>query len=71
MSRTFLPKRPSKSRFNSFARRIVISRLKELKEGQIKIIENNKTILFGNLTDDFPEAVNLNVINQDFYSCIA
>mgnify|MGYP001172312043 CR=1 FL=1 len=71
MSKTFVPKRPSKSRFNSFARKVVISRLNELKEGQIKIIENNETMLFGYLTDDFPEAINLNVINQDFYSCIA
>ncbi|MAD91618.1 MAG: SAM-dependent methyltransferase [Gammaproteobacteria bacterium] len=71
MSEMFTPKTQSKYSLNTLARRVVMSRLKDLQEGQIKIIDNDKTLFFGNLTDDFPEPIELNILNQEFYSCIA
>ena len=53
------------------ARRIVLSRLAELREGRIVVIENDEHTTFGQLTSEFPTAAQLRVLSPKFYSSIA
>lgn len=53
------------------ARRMVLSRLEKLQNGQIVLGENGKQHTFGQITDDFPSTVRLDVLNPNFFSGIA
>ena len=59
------------STLDKLARRIVLSRLKYLENGQIVISEDGEQRTFGRLTEDFPQAVTLSVLNPKFFSEIA
>jgi len=56
---------------NKLARRIVLSRLEKLQDGQIIVTENDEHMAFGRLTEDFPLFIQLRVLNPKFYSDIA
>ena len=56
---------------DNIARRLVLSRLRNLQEGQIVVSENNEETTLGCLTDDFPVPVQLRVLNPQFYSDVA
>lgn len=56
---------------NKLARRIVLSRLEKLQDGQIIVTENDEHMTFGRLIDDFPLSIQLRVLNPKFYSDIA
>ena len=53
------------------ARRIVLSRLEKIRFGQIVLSENGEHLVCGQLTDDFPVSVRLDVLNPKFYSDMA
>ncbi len=53
------------------ARRIVLSRLEKLQDGQIVVSENGEHLTFGKLTDDLPLTPQLHVLSPKFYSDIA
>ena len=53
------------------ARRVVLSRLERLQLGQIVINENGQLSSFGHVTEEFPAAVQLDVLNPGFYREIA
>ncbi|HNP65420.1 MAG TPA: cyclopropane-fatty-acyl-phospholipid synthase family protein [Woeseiaceae bacterium] len=53
------------------ARRIVLSRLKQLTDGQIIVRDRSERCVFGHLTDEFPDAVEVQVKDPRFYSDIA
>lgn len=57
--------------FDGLARKIVLSRLQKIQFGQIRLSENNRHWTCGQLTDDFPSPVQLDVLNPKFYSDIA
>jgi cyclopropane-fatty-acyl-phospholipid synthase len=59
------------SHLDRLARRLVLSRLRGIRTGQIVIREQGERLVFGHLTDDFPLAVQLQVIDPTFYSDIA
>ncbi len=54
-----------------FARRIVLSRLEHLTDGQVIVRERSERHVFGQLTKEFPDAVELQVADPRFYSDIA
>ena len=60
----------SSSVLDSLARRIVLSRLEKLQSGQIALIENGKHRICGQLTEEFPLTVHLDVLSPKFYSDI-
>ena len=53
------------------ARRIVLSRLEKLQDGQVVVSENGEHLTFGKLTDDLPLTAQLDVRSPKFYSDIA
>ena len=53
------------------ARRLVLSRLEKLQDGQIVVSENSEHLTFGKLTDDLPLTAQLRVLSPKFYSDIA
>jgi cyclopropane-fatty-acyl-phospholipid synthase len=53
------------------ARRIVLSRLSKLTEGQLQIVEDGERIVVGRLSEDFPSRVEIRVVDSRFYSDIA
>lgn len=53
------------------ARRIVLSRLSKLTEGQLQIVEDGERIVLGRLSEDFPSRVEIRVVDSRFYSDIA
>lgn len=53
------------------ARRIVLSRLEKLQDGEIVVTENGEVMAFGHLTEDFPQSIQLRVLDPKFYSDIA
>ena len=55
----------------NLVRRIVLSRLEKLQSGQIALSEDGKHYMFGQLTDEFPLTVQLDVLNPKFYSDVA
>ena len=57
--------------FNNLARRIVLSRLARLSDGQIIVTEGTELTTLGSLTEDFPNAMQLYVLDPKFYSDIA
>jgi cyclopropane-fatty-acyl-phospholipid synthase len=59
------------SYFDKLARRLVLSRLEGIRTGQIVIREQDERLEFGQLTDDFPLAAQLQVNSPTFYSDIA
>ena len=59
------------SYFDKLARRAVLSRLEGIQSGQIVIREQGERLIFGQLTDDFPRAAQLQVNSPTFYSDIA
>jgi len=56
---------------DKLARRTVLARLTNLAVGQIIVHEGNFEIAFGNVTDEFPRAVNIHARSPRFYSDIA
>lgn len=56
---------------DKLARRIVLSRLEKLQDGQIVVSENGEHLTFGKLTDDLPLTAQLQVLCPKFYSDIA
>ena len=56
--------------FNNLARRIVLSRLARLSDGQIIVTEGTELTTLGSLTEDFPNAMQLYVLDPKFYSDI-
>lgn len=59
------------SRLERFARRLVLSRLEKLEEGQIVLSENGQHLTFGKLTEAYPLTARIRVRNPKFYSDIA
>jgi len=59
------------SRIEKLARRLVLSRLEHLQDGQIVVRENGESTAFGHVTDEFPLSVQLIVEHPCFYSEIA
>jgi len=57
--------------FNNLVRRIVLSRLARLSDGQIIVTEGTELTTLGSLTEDFPNAMQLYVLDPKFYSDIA
>jgi len=57
--------------FDKLARRLVASRLEQIRTGQIVVHENGEFATFGQLTEEFPQAVQLNVENPCFYREVA
>ena len=55
----------------NLVRRIVLSRLEKLQSGQIALSEDGKHYMFGQLTDEFPLTVQLDVLSPKFYSDVA
>jgi len=53
------------------ARRIVLTRLEKLENGEIVVTENGEAMTFGHLSEDFPKSVQLQVLDPKFYSDIA
>ena len=53
------------------ARRLVLKRLQRLEQGQVVVSENDAQMTFGAVTEDFPAATNIRVLNPDFYCDIA
>jgi len=53
------------------ARRIVLSRLEKVEDGELVVTENGETMTFGQLTEDFPQSVELQILDPKFYSDIA
>jgi len=56
---------------DKLARRIVLSRLEKLQDGQVVVSENGEDSTFGKLTEDFPLTAQLRVLSPKFYSDIA
>jgi len=56
---------------DKLARRIVLSRLEKLQDGQVVVSENGEHLTFGKLTDDLPLTAQLRVLSPKFYSDIA
>ena len=56
---------------DKLARRIVLSRLQKLQDGQIVVSENGEHLTFGKPTDDLPLTAQLRVLSPKFYSDIA
>ncbi len=56
---------------DKLARRIVLSRLEKLQDGQVVVSENGEHLTFGKLTDDLPLTAQLRVLNPKFYSDVA
>ena len=61
----------SPTALDRFARRIVLSRLEHLTDGQVIVRERSERHVFGQLTKEFPDAVELQVTDPRFYSDIA
>jgi len=59
------------SRLERFARRLLLSRLEKLEEGQIVLSENGQHSTFGKLTEAYPLTARIRVRNPKFYSDIA
>jgi cyclopropane-fatty-acyl-phospholipid synthase len=59
------------TRLTKLARRIVLSRLEKLQDGEIVATENGETMTFGHLSEDFPLSIKLRVLDPKFYSDIA
>ena len=59
------------SALSVLARRIVLSRLSKLTEGQLQIVEDGERIVVGRLSKDFPSRVEIRVVDPRFYSDIA
>lgn len=60
----------SSNMLDDFARRIVLSRLGKLRSGQIALVENGNHTVCGQLSDEFPLTVHLDVLNPKFFSDI-
>ena len=56
---------------DKLARRIVLSRLEKLQDGQVVVSENGEHLTFGKLTDDLPLTAQIRVLSPKFYSDIA
>ncbi len=59
------------SRLERFARRLVLSRLEKLEEGQIVLSENGQHLTFGRLTEAYPLTAQIRIRNPKFYSEVA
>lgn len=59
------------SRLERFARRLLLSRLEKLEEGQVVLSENGQHSTFGKLTEAYPLTAQIRVRNPKFYSDIA
>ena len=53
------------------AERIVLAQLRKLQTGQVVVIQDDVHATFGQLTDDFPKAIELRVFDPRFYRDIA
>lgn len=56
---------------DKLARRIVLSRLKNLADGQLVVSENGYKLTFGQISTTFPEPQRVTVLDPAFYSDIA
>jgi len=56
---------------NRLARKVVLSRLRKIQNGQVVVIENGEHTTCGRLSADFPLAIQLRVLNPEFYRDIA
>ena len=63
------PVRPTA--IDRLARRIVLSRLEQLATGQVALIEGGHRTTFGQLTEEFPTAVEIEIRDPRFYSDVA
>ncbi len=61
----------NESWLDKIARRLVMSRFKNLQVGQIIVSENDERTTFGHLTEEFPVPAELRVLNPKFYSDVA
>jgi cyclopropane-fatty-acyl-phospholipid synthase len=52
---------------DKLARRIVLSRLEKLQDGQVVVSENGEHLTFGKLTEDLPLTAQLRVLSPKFY----
>ncbi len=59
------------SALSSLGRRIVLSRLEKLKEGQLLIVEGSERTVVGHPSEDFPSIVEVKVVDPQFFSDIA
>jgi len=67
----FLKRTAKPAGLDRLARKIVHSRLRQLRVGQVVISENGQHFTFGHLTEEFPLTAQLRVTNPKFYSDIA
>ena len=56
---------------DSFARRLVLEKLRSLSKGQVTVIEGDREETFGHRREEFPFAVRLHVKSPAFYSDVA
>src|SRR5882724_9437461 len=56
---------------DAVAKRAVLKRLSQLREGQLTLIDGDKAFYFGEVTERFPTGVVVRVHDQRFYSDIA
>jgi cyclopropane-fatty-acyl-phospholipid synthase len=67
----FIKEAAKPTALDKLARRIVLSRLAKLREGQIVVTENGEHTTLGQLTREYPITAHLRVLNPKFYSNIA
>ena len=63
------PEKPSW--LDRLARRVVLSKLDDIKMGQIVVTENGEHVTYGHLTDEYPLTAHVAVRNPRFYSDLA
>ena len=56
---------------SSIARKTVISQLKQLRNGQLIIVDQDETQVFGSKTPDFPVSATIYINDHAFYSMLA
>ena len=67
----FLHKAAKPGWLDHAARRIVLSKLSQLRHGEVTVIEKDRSQTFGRADDAFPLAVTLNVKSPGFYGDVA
>ena len=67
----FLEKTQMPGRLDKLARHIVRSRLAAIEEGALTLLEGGKRETFGSKSEDFPQAVVIDILSPAFYSDVA
>jgi len=70
-SREFLERSRKPSNLDRLARKIVRSRMEEIRYGVIEVVENGETVRYGEMTDDFPVSTRIDVYDPRFFSDVA